>query len=54
MNDSLVVYDTVQPRKLSTAVAKITGEVLRDKGTEVDPLLVNYVDCLFFSVSVGA
>ena len=40
----LVVYDTVSPRKLTMKVAETIGDVLKDRGMEVDSIFVKNVD----------
>lgn len=40
----LVVYDTVSPQKLTMKVAETIGDVLKDRGIEVDFLFVKNVD----------
>ena len=40
----LVVYDTVSPMKLTAKVAETIGEVLKDKGIQVDSFYVKDVD----------
>ncbi|MBX5328301.1 MAG: flavodoxin family protein [Candidatus Bathyarchaeota archaeon] len=37
----LIVYDTVSPMRLTEKVAETIGEVLREKGIEVDSFYVN-------------
>jgi flavodoxin len=39
----LVVYDTVSPRKLTMKVAETIGDVLKDRGIEVDSFFVKNV-----------
>jgi flavorubredoxin len=40
----LIVYDTVSPLKITAKVAETIGEVLKEKGIEVDSFFVNEVD----------
>jgi flavodoxin len=40
----LIVYDTVSPMKLTAKVAETIGEVLKEKGIEVDSFFVVDVD----------
>ncbi len=40
----LIVYDTVSPSKVTQSVAETIGEVLNEKGIEVDSSFVNDVD----------
>jgi flavodoxin len=40
----LIVYDTVSPLKITANVAETIGEVLKEKGIEVDSFFVNDVD----------
>jgi flavodoxin len=40
----LIVYDTVSPMKLTAKVAEAIGEVLKEKGIEVDSFFVVDVD----------
>ena len=40
----LIVYDTVSPLKITAKVAETIGEVLKEKGIEVDSFFVNDVD----------
>ena len=40
----LIVYDTVSPLKMTAKVAETIGEVLKEKGIEVDSFFVKDVD----------
>lgn len=40
----LIVYDSVSPSITTTAVAKTIGDILEEKGIEVDSFFVNDVD----------
>jgi flavodoxin len=40
----LIVYDTVSPSKVTATVAQAIGEVLQERGIEVDPFYIKDVD----------
>lgn len=40
----LIVYDTVSPMKITAKVAETIGDILKDKGIEVESFFVNDVD----------